>query len=109
MIKRLLSLLITLLVFCGQGWCESVKGSDGRITYIGRVQQTDGSVSFDWTGVYIKVRFQGNSISLNVSDSHKNYFNVWFDKEMSELPDKVISTFGNDSTIVLFSQEETLR
>lgn len=106
MIKRLLSLLTVLLAFCGQGWCESVKGSDGRITYIGRVMENDGGVSFDWTGVYIKVRFQGNSLSLNVSDSHKNYFNVWLDKDMSELPDKVISTFGNDSTIVLFSLEE---
>ena len=106
MIKRLLSLLTVLLAFYGQGWCESVKGSDGRITYIGRVMENDEGVSFDWTGVYTKVRFQGNSLSLNVSDSHKNYFNVWLDKDMSELPDKVISTFGNDSTIVLFSQEE---
>ena len=106
MIKRFLSLLTVLLAFCGQGWCESVKGSDGRITYIGRVMGNDEGVSFDWTGVYTKVRFQGNSLSLNVSDTHKNYFNVWLDKEMSELPDKVISTFGNDSTIVLFSQEE---
>ena len=106
MIKRLLSLLTVLLAFCGQGWCESVKGSDGRITYIGRVMENDGGVSFDWTGVYSKVRFQGNSLSLKVSDTHKNYFNVWLDKDMSELPDKVISTFGNDSTIVLFSLEE---
>ena len=106
MIKRLLSLLAVLAAFCDQGWCESVKGSDGRITYIGRVMESDGSVSFDWTGVYVKVRFQGNNLSLNVSDSHKNYFNVWLDKDMSELPDKVISTFGNDSTIVLFSPEE---
>ena len=106
MIKRLLSLLTVLLAFCGQGWCESVKGSDGRITYIGRVMENDGGVSFDWTGVYSKVKFQGNSLSLKVSDTHKNYFNVWLDKDMSELPDKVISTFGNDSTIVLFSQEE---
>lgn len=106
MIKRLLSLLTVLLAFCGQGWCESVKGSDGRITYIGRVMENDEGVSFDWTGVYTKVRFQGNSLSLKVSDTHKNYFNVWLDKDMSELPDKVISTFGNDSTIVLFSLEE---
>jgi len=106
MIKRLLSLLTVLLAFYGQGWCESVKGSDGRITYIGRVMENDEGVSFDWTGVYTKVRFQGNSLSLKVSDTHKNYFNVWLDKDMSELPDKVISTFGNDSTIVLFSQEE---
>ena len=99
-------MLAVLAAFCDQGWCESVKGSDGRITYIGRVLESDGSVSFDWTGVYVKVRFQGNNLSLNVSDSHKNYFNVWLDKDMSELPDKVISTFGNDSTIVLFSPEE---
>lgn len=106
MIKRLLSLLVVILVFQVQGWSESVKGSDGRITYIGRTLESDGAVSFDWTGVYLKVRFQGSSLSLNISDSHRNYFNVWLDKDMSSEPDKVITTHGNDSSIVIFNQEE---
>ncbi|MBR0531279.1 MAG: hypothetical protein IJJ96_01610, partial [Bacteroidales bacterium] len=106
MIKRLLSLLIVILVFQVSGWSESIKGSDGRITYIGRTSESDGAVSFDWTGVYLKVRFQGNSLSFNISDTHRNYFNVWIDRDMSSAPDKVISTHGNDSTVVIFSQEE---
>ncbi len=106
MIKRLLSLLIVILVFQISGWSESIKGSDGRITYIGRTSESDGAVSFDWTGVYLKVRFQGNSLSFNISDTHRNYFNVWVDRDMSSEPDKVITTHGNDSTVVIFSQEE---
>lgn len=106
MLKRLLSLLIVILVFQVSGWSESIKGSDGRITYIGRTSESDGAVSFDWTGVYLKVRFQGNSLSFNISDTHRNYFNVWVDRDMSSEPDKVITTHGNDSTVVIFSQEE---
>ena len=106
MLKRLLSLLIVILVFQVSGWSESIKGSDGRITYIGRTLENDGAVSFDWTGVYLKVRFHGNSLSFNISDTHRNYFNVWVDRDMSSAPDKVISTHGNDSTVVIFSQEE---
>lgn len=84
----------------------SVKASDSRITYIGRTEVKDGSVSFDWTGVYAKVRFQGNSLSLKVSDTKKNYYNVWLDASMDSKPDKVVTVCGTDTTIVIFSAEE---
>lgn len=49
----------------------AIKASDSRITYIGRTEVKDGNVSFDWTGVYAKVRFQGNSLSFKVSDTKR--------------------------------------
>ena len=84
----------------------TVKASDPRITYIGRTEVKDGKVSFDWTGVYAKVRFQGNSLSLKVTDTKKDYYNVWLDRDMSAAPDKVIAVHGSDTTIVIFTKEE---
>ena len=98
---------LLMLLACGFGArCETIKGTDGRITYIGRTAAKDGKVSFDWTGVYLKVRFQGNSLSVNVSDTKKNYYNVWLDKSMDETPDKVLAFHGSDTTIVIFSADE---
>lgn len=84
----------------------AIKASDSRITYIGRTEVKDGNVSFDWTGVYARVRFQGNSLSFKVSDTKKNYYNVWLDGSMDAAPDKVVAVHGSDTTIVIFSAEE---
>lgn len=84
----------------------AIKASDSRITYIGRTEVKDGNVSFDWTGVYARLRFQGNSLSFKVSDTKKNYYNVWLDGSMDAAPDKVVAVHGSDTTIVIFSAEE---
>lgn len=84
----------------------AVKATDQRITYIGRTEAKDGNVSFDWTGTYAKVRFKGNSLSFKVSDTKKNYYNVWLDKPMDTTPDKVIAVHGTDTTIAILSAEE---
>ena len=107
--NRILSSLITAVVLLSAGVqarCETIPATDGRVTIIGRTQATDGTVSFDWTGVYVKVRFQGSSLCVKLSDTNKNYYNVWIDSPMSQAPCKVISTSGQDTTICLFSQEQ---
>lgn len=85
---------------------ENIPATDPRVTCIGRTLPADGSVSFDWTGVYVKVRFEGTSLGVRLSDSKRNYYNVWIDSPMDQAPDKVIATFGQDSTITLFSAEK---
>lgn len=85
---------------------STIKASDSRITYIGRTEVKGGDVSFDWTGTYLKVRFQGNALSFKVSDTKKNYYNVWLDGSMDQAPDKVVAVHGTDTTIVLFSAGE---
>ena len=73
------------------------------ITYVGRtLVSPEGAVSFDWCATEARIAFEGNFLSVNVSDTKKNYYNVWIDKARSEEADFVISTFGSDSTIVLF-------
>ena len=104
--RYFLLLLSVLLIFPQILRGEKVSGDDARITYIGRTLVKDGEVSFDWTGVYLKARFQGTSLEMKVSDTGNNYYNVWLDSPMDADPDKVIRTHGTDTTIVLFSKEE---
>lgn len=84
----------------------SIKASDPRVTFIGRTKVDGGNVSFDWTGVYAKVRFTGSFLSFKVSDTKRNYYNVWLDGSMDTAPDKVLTVSGTDTTIVIFSAEE---
>ena len=104
--KILMAALPLLFLFCHDALCETIPASDGRITYIGRTRADNGAVSFDWTGVYLRVRFQGTSLSFKVSDTNKDYYNVWLDSSMDRTPDKVIAVHGSDTTIVIFSAEE---
>ncbi len=104
--KILMAALPLLFLFCQDALCETIPASDGRVTYIGRTRADNGAVSFDWTGVYLRVRFQGTSLSFKVSDTNKDYYNVWLDSSMDRTPDKVIAVHGSDTTIVIFSAEE---
>ena len=78
--------------------------SDPRVTIIGRTLVDGESVSFDWTGVYARVRFKGRYLAMRVSDTGKNYYNVWLDTDTAREPDRVVSTFGRDSLVVLFDE-----
>ncbi len=113
--RRFLSaaLLCCISVLAAAQTPETIPASDSRITYIGRTLTDGQTVSFDWTGVYMRVRFQGASLSLKASDTKKNYYNVWIDGEssdpnavMAREPDKIISIAGKDTTIVIFSESE---
>lgn len=104
--KTNLSFFVLVAVFLLGGLparSENIPATDQRVTYVGRTLSQDGSVSFDWTGVYLKVRFQGSSLRVRLSDSHKDYYNVWIDSSMDKAPDQVIAAFGQDSTVTLFS------
>ena len=80
---------------------EKAAASDGRIMYNGRVLKTGSDVSFDWSGVNLKVKFTGTYLAMRASDSKANYFNVWIDSPFSEKADRIIRTSGKDTTIIL--------
>ena len=75
--------------------------ADSRISYTGRTLAEGGNVSFDWSGVYARIRFTGPYFAVKCSDTKANYFNVWIDSPYSEKADIVIRTAGKDTTIVL--------
>lgn len=76
--------------------------NDSHITYVARTAVSeDGSVSFDWSNSTVRVAFSGDYLKMKVSDTKKNYYNLWIDKAPTEEADRIITTFGKDSTIVL--------
>ena len=75
--------------------------SDSRIEYIGRTMVEGGTVSYDWAGVYFRVRFTGSSLAVKCSDSKNSWFNLWVDKEMSPEADRKFMVAAKDTVIVL--------
>lgn len=74
---------------------EKVDASDSHITWIGRASfEYGGSVTFDWTGVYCRIRFKGDMLRVRVSDTGHNYYNVYIDTPMSGKPTGVFDTEG---------------
>jgi len=72
---------------------EIVPASDSRITWVGRAShEHDGAVTFDWTGVYCRIRLKGSILSVKVSDTGHNYYNLYIDRPMSGKPSEVIET-----------------
>ena len=75
--------------------------SDSRIEYTGRISVDGDEVSYDWSGVYFRVRFNGPSLAMKCSDSKNTWFNLWVDKEMSPIADKKFIVAAKDTVIVL--------
>lgn len=75
--------------------------SDTRIEYVGRTYVQGESVSYDWAGVYFRVRFTGSSLAMKCSDSKNSWFNLWVDKEMSPVADDKFLVAAKDTVIVL--------
>jgi len=78
--------------------------SDPRVTFVGRTAVNGDSVSFDWTGVYLRVRFEGDYLAVRASDTKHNYYDVWLDAaSTADTPDKTFETHGKDTLIEIFN------
>ncbi|MEG2369531.1 MAG: SGNH/GDSL hydrolase family protein [Alistipes sp.] len=97
--NKIILFLLALLCACASfaGEYTRVAATSPEIRYVGRTLSLDGSVSFDWSGSYFECRFTGNHLAINVSDTKKNYYNLFIDGQNAG----VITTFGRDSVIVL--------
>ena len=104
--KRILLLLLLAAAALTAAARERVPAADSRIVYVGRTLVTpEKAVSFDWSGVYARIDFTGGYLALEATDTGRDYFNVWIDKEPAAEPDKVV-VIDKDTTVVLFSQKE---
>lgn len=92
----ILSLLTSLFAFS-----ETIPATDTRITFVGRTQVRNTSVAFDWTATSIRVAYSGKTLTMRVSDTGRNYFNVWIDSPTYDTPNRVIATQGTDTLITL--------
>ncbi len=75
--------------------------SDSRIEYTGRTLVNGDEVSYDWSGVYFRVKFNGPYLAMKCSDTKNCWFNLWVDKEMSPKADKVFMVGAADTLVVL--------
>ena len=75
--------------------------SDSRIEYTGRTLTKGSDVSYDWSGVYFRVRFNGPYLAVKCSDSKNSWFNLWVDKEMTPQADRKFIVAAKDTLIVL--------
>lgn len=80
---------------------KETPASDSRIEYTGRTLTEGSDVSYDWSGVYFRVRFNGPSLAMKCSDTKNCWFNLWVDKEMTPKADKVFMVGAKDTLIVL--------
>lgn len=101
---RKLVLLFFMSWACGEAVAQGVEGvfveaSSSNIRYVGRTVCSGSEVSFDWSGTYLEMNFVGEAVSVKVSDSGHNYYNVFVDGELSS----VVDIHSQDTTIVLAS------
>ena len=75
--------------------------SDSRIEYTGRVLFEGSDVSYDWSGTYFRVKFNGPYLAMKCSDSKNSWFNLWIDKEMTPTADRKFLVAAKDTLIVL--------
>lgn len=99
--KRALLTVATALIAVPAISSVTVPTSDSRITYVGRTLAEGDDVSFDWSSTYAKISFQGDNLTVRASDTGKDYFNVWIDREMSAEADKVLCISTKDTLLAI--------
>ena len=75
--------------------------SDSRIEYTGRTVVEGTDISYDWSGVYFRVKFNGPYLAMKCSDTKNCWFNLWTDKEMGPEADRKFLVGAKDTLIVL--------
>lgn len=96
--KKLLFLIVSLLSLESQAATstKAINASDSTLRYTGRVEKlADGSVSFDWCGVYVEAQLKGPKLDIRLSDTGKSYYNVYVDGDLH----KVVQVCGRDTII----------
>ncbi len=107
MIKKFLTAsLILLSAGLNLFALEKISGSSLSVCAVGRyLDAPDGTRSFDWSGTTLMLSFTGKTLSLRCSDTGRDCFNLWLDKERTAYPDRVVE-FKGDTVIVLFSAKK---
>lgn len=103
--KHLLPLimLFALSSCCEQGGNTTLSASDAPIRIVGRYATLDdGSITYDWSGVYIDIRFNGTYLAVELSDTKCSYYNLMVDGVAQEK----FKSEGEHSTVVLFKSSK---
>lgn len=96
--KRVFTAVVALLAWaCAFG--ATYPANSPLVRWVGRYEAVadKGDVRFDWSGTYADFVFTGSRLEIKVSDSGKNYFNIFVDGVRS-----VVRTEGEQQTVLLF-------
>ena len=79
--KTLIISLLTLFAMVANAASEQIfPGNYEGATYTGRTEvKADGSVSYDWTGVYVQTDFTGGYLAIEVSEAGESWHNLFID------------------------------
>ena len=90
--------LCVALAACSGETTTPIADSPARV--VGRTMTLDdGSIAFDWSGVYIDIRFRGSYLAVELSDTKRNYLNLWIDGREQEK----LTSEGEHTMLVLFN------
>lgn len=96
-------MLFALSSCCEQGGDTTLSAKDAPIRIVGRYATLDdGSITFDWSGVYIDIRFKGTKLTVDLSDTKCNYYNLMVDG----IAQPKFTSEGEHSVVTLFESEE---
>jgi hypothetical protein len=93
---------ILFLQICLTGFTQTkfIPADNEAIRYVGRFDFSNPQeVRYDWSGVYIQFSFRGTECALRMSDTGRNYYNVFIDDQ----PSKTI-VVKSDTTVVIASK-----
>ncbi len=106
--KKILFMLLCLCTFSAADISakktkeyKETPATDTRIEYTGRTVVTGTDVSYDWSGVYFRVKFNGPYLAMKCSDTKNSWFNLWIDKGMEPKEDRKFLVAAKDTVIVL--------
>lgn len=99
--KRILTLI--LLLSCIGLEAATIPGSDYKAVYVGRTLVEGNTVSFDWSGTTIRIRFSGTCLKLFCTQEGSDWFNVWVDKSPVAKEDSKFRTEPGEQTVTVCS------
>lgn len=101
--KKLILLMALCPLFAGCQEEKTLPVAESPARVVGRTQTLDdGSIRFDWSGIYLDIRFEGTYLAVELSDTKRNYFNLWVDG--CEMPK--FTSEGDHAVVVLFDNPE---
>ena len=97
--KLFIGMLLAMAVMSAKAADKIVKACDDNVSFTGRVEKlNDGSVRYDWVGVYMQTQFTGTRVAVDLSDTGTSYHNVFIDGQLKE---KIKVTGKERHTVVL--------
>ena len=76
----IISLLAIITLTASAASEKTLSGNDAGAAYTGRTEvKADGSVSYDWTGVYVQTDFTGGYLAIEVSEAGESWHNLFID------------------------------